>query len=170
MSGSKPITCPNCLQENLEYARFCAECGKEVTAANPQTKLDHVTKNGANNFVNNTDGAAEEMVKAKKAFGGLGYTVIILALLSLFFIGDQYSGGLIFAIVICVISGIWLASSPSITAGVVAGVSLIILGIFDLLVVISTGGGFGYIAPLIDFGFAINIFVACGNYSAAIGN
>jgi len=165
MGNNEKVTCPRCLTQNIGHARFCAECGLEIATASSQTNLVHGTKDDANNFANNTGSTPEEMAKAKKAFGGLGYTVIILAVLSLFFLEDQYAGGLIFAIVICVISGIWLASSASITAGVVAGISLIILGIFDLLVVISTGGGFGYIAPLIDFGFAINIFVACGNYS-----
>ena len=107
--------------------------------------------------------------KASKTFRGLGGTTILLGLLSLLFLGDA-KGDLVavtlIGVALCVITGAWLAAKPSIAIGVVAGVSLVLLGVFDLMLAAEMGG-LGFLAPLIDFGFAVRVFIGCAQYASA---
>jgi len=112
--------------------------------------------------------AAEE--KARKTFRGQGRTVVILGLLSLLFIGEA-SEALVFVTIVgiglCVVTGLWLAIKPSVPIGVAAGISLSILGIIDLLLA-SGPGGMALVAPVIDFAFAVRVFVGCASYAKAL--
>ena len=108
--------------------------------------------------------------EAKKAFRGLGITVVILGLLSLIFIGhasEELKAATLAAIASCAIAGIWLLASPSVAIGVMAGVSLVVLGIVDLLLA-RGAGGLALLAPLIDFAFAIKVFIGCSRYAKAL--
>jgi len=108
--------------------------------------------------------------EARKTFRGLGVTVVILGLLSLIFLGhasEELRAATFAAIAFCAITGIWLLASPSVAIGVTAGVSLAVLGIVDLLLAEGTGG-FALVAPLIDFGFAIKVFIGCSRYAKAL--
>ena len=111
----------------------------------------------------------DDFEKTKKEFGGLGYIVVILGLLSLMFLGDarnELATGSFIGIALCVVTGIWLVIKPSVPIGVAAGVSLAILGIIDLLLV-GEAAGLAFVAPLIDFGFAVRVFIGCSSYAKA---
>jgi len=112
-------------------------------------------------------GSIEE---ARKQFRGLGGTVSILGLISLFFLGDAGEGlamATLAAIGLCVAAGVWLVSRPSTAAGVVSGIALLILGVCDLALS-GEAGGLGLLAPAIDVGFAIKVFAATGAYARAV--
>ena len=106
---------------------------------------------------------------SKKKSRSIGTTVVILGLLSLMFLGDadeQFVAVTLIGIGLCVVTGVWLAAKPSVGIGVAAGVSLAILGVIDFMLE-AESGGLGLIAPLVDFGFAIRVFVGCPIYAMA---
>ena len=114
-----------------------------------------------------SDAGLEE---AKKSFRGLGVTVVILGLLSLIFIGhasEELRAATFASIGFCAITGIWLLASPSVAIGVTAGVSLVVLGVVDLLLA-GGAGGLALLAPVIDLAFAIKIFIGCSRYAKAL--
>ena len=87
--------------------------------------------------------AGGEFAKIRKAFGKLGYTVVILGLISLLFLGDashELFGATLAAIGLCAVTGVWLAIRPSVGIGVAAGGSLVVLGVMDLLLALGAGG------------------------------
>lgn len=114
---------------------------------------------------------ARDFEEARKSFRGLGFTVVVLGLISLMFLGDA-SDELITAtlvvIAFCTIAGIWHVIAPSIASGITAGVSLAILGITDLALCGEGSGLFSMLPVLIDFGWAIRMFVGCVNYSKVV--
>ena len=69
-------------------------------------------------------------------------------------------------VALCVAGGGWLAAKPALLSGIVAGVALSILGVIDALVAVDSGG-LGFIAPLIDFAFAVKVFINCAQYAKA---
>ena len=106
---------------------------------------------------------------SRKTSRSIGSTVVILGLLSLMFLGDageEFVVVTLLGIGLCVVTGVWLAAKPSVAIGVAAGVSLAILGVIDF-VLGAEAEGLAFIAPLIDFGFAIRVFVGCPIYARA---
>jgi len=113
----------------------------------------------------------EGFVETRKQFKGLGGTVIVLGLISLFFLEHAAEGlamATLAAIGLCVGAGVWLMSKPSVGAGVVSGVALLILGVCDLALA-GDAVGLGLLAPAIDVGFAIKVFAATGAYARTAG-
>lgn len=140
-----PSLCPRCHHPLAEQAVVCPSCGFDRHA-------DACVK---------TDGGTA------KAFRGLGGSVIMLGLLSLLFVGEAKPGMLPVALLVigaCVVFGGWQVARPSVPAGVLAGLSLALLGVVDLLL-IRKSGGLGFLVPLIDFGFAVRVFAGCAKYA-----
>lgn len=115
--------------------------------------------------------SAHAIRKARKTFRGMGATVIILALITVAFLGhadDDLAAEALAAVGLCVLAGIWHLSAPSIASGVAAGVSLAILGIFDLFLAGAGSGMFSTLPALIDFAFALKLFAGCASYAKAM--
>jgi len=143
---------------------------KEPPAIGVQAKPTSVPEESPKAAEKDDPDSEASTAKTKKNFRGLGWTVIILGLMSLLFIGDASDELLVvtFAgIGFCVVTGAWLAIVPSVPIGVAAGASLAILGIIDITLV-TESGGLGFIAPLIDFGFAIKVFIGCSSYAKVL--
>jgi len=112
-----------------------------------------------------------DLEKARKTFRGHGYTVVILGLVSLLFISgasEKLVAATVVGIGFCVVTGIWLVVRPAVRIGVAAGVSLTVLGILDMLLALETGAGLAIVAPLIDWGYAVVVFVGCRRYARAL--
>jgi len=112
-------------------------------------------------------GTSDDAAEARKEFRNLGFTVGILGMLTLLFLGgakhDMVPVALL-AIAGCVLTGTWLVAKPSLPAGLAAGLALLVLGGVDL-VLVQKSGGLGFIAPLIDLGFAVKVFSGCAKFA-----
>ena len=89
--------------------------------------------------------------------------------LSLLFLGDaaeELAMATLAAIGLCVGTGAWLASKPSVAAGVLAGIALVVLGVCDFALA-AEAKGLALLAPVTDVGFAIKVFAATGAYARA---
>ncbi len=107
----------------------------------------------------------DELAVARKRLRGWGIWAVIIAVPSFFFIdivSDGVMAGLLLATFLCIGTGIWLRVKPSTVIGVATGSSVVLLGIFDVGAASQMGGGF---FPVIDFIFALGVFLATANYA-----
>ena len=105
------------------------------------------------------------MNKNTKELKNRGYIVIILGLLSFLFLinvdnkflSDSLMIGMSITIILSIISGILLIINPSDSFGLLSGIFLFTLGVYDLLIADSWTSGL--IFSLLDFTFGFEIFV-----------
>ena len=103
--------------------------------------------------------------KTKKKLENRGYIVIILGLSSLVFLinvdneflSNSLIIGMSITIILSIISGIFLIIKPSVLFGLLSGIFLFMLGVYDLLITDSWTSGL--IFSLLDFTFGFEIFV-----------
>jgi Zn finger protein HypA/HybF involved in hydrogenase expression len=164
----------NVKDTQVDQKKACEICGKNLTKWNHAwftNKCSQCAK-GRSPEAKRLKETAKGFDKTRKEFRDLGYTVVILGLISFMFVGDaseELIAATLAGIVFCALTGTWLVARPSIGIGVAAGISLAVLGIIDLfLAVEETGGGFALLAPLIDFVFSIKVFVGCRVYADAL--
>lgn len=116
--------------------------------------------------------AATDFRRIREGFRSIGIAVVVLGLISLMFLdGASNELATVAGVVIafCAIAGIWLAIAPSTASGVTAIVSLVVLGVIDLLLGKEGGSGlFSFLPALIDFWYAAKVFCNCSSYAEAL--
>jgi hypothetical protein len=106
--------------------------------------------------------ATPDLQAARRNLRGWGITVIVIALPSLMLMDLVSAGiaaGLMITTFLCIAAGIWLLARPSLSAGVVAGLSCVLLGLADI----------GVAAEIDRFGLAVlfDFVVAAGTFASA---
>jgi DNA-directed RNA polymerase subunit RPC12/RpoP len=179
--------CPRCHHPLAEQAVVCMSCGFDRRSGTCISTEIEVSSPTEARFPERADsasadspgfpglalapGAGQKTTDADgdpvKEFRGLGGSVIVLGLLSLLFLGGAKHDMVPVALLVigaCVVFGSWQMARPSVPVGLIAGLSLVLLGGVDL-VLAQKSGGLGFIAPLIDFGFAVKVFLGCAKYA-----
>lgn len=113
----------------------------------------------------------KSFAEKRNEYGKLGWTVVILGLLSLAFISDVDGDirGLGFAaIAACVVTGLIMVVKPLVLTGIIAGTMLVVLGLVDWLMM-KDQGMYALLAPAIDVGFALQVFVGVARYAKLEG-
>ncbi|MGA1790750.1 MAG: zinc-ribbon domain-containing protein [bacterium] len=116
--------------------------------------------------------AATDFKRIRAGFRSMGIAVVVLGLISLMFLdgaSNDLAAVAAVAIAFCAMAGFWLAIAISTASGVTAALSLVVLGVIDLLLGIQLGSGlFSFLPAFIDFWYAAKVFSNCSSYAEAL--